>query len=132
MIYSLNFIYFWNTTGTCELNHLIIYAVPQTYYLSVFFDGYKDNIKLNFDQFEINVENCKENQVRLFDEKQVPYCENPKCYNDCPVGVRAECIAHNSTLIGNTLINNEQNNECRCLPGFTGNKCSEKEYIDFR
>jgi len=55
------------------------------------------------------------------------YCEDPICKSDCPVGVSAKCIP---------FYKKEKNdinlNACECLPGWDGNYCENKVYIDYR
>jgi len=70
---------------------------------------------------------CKD-QIKMFDKNGIPYCENPKCNDRCPVGVSAECKKSNNTI----NVNDKNKNKCSCLPGFYGEYCEDKKYIDFR
>lgn len=76
------------------------------------------------------IKECDLNQIKLYD-KNFFYCENPICSSECPVQYgHAECIKSE-----NRSINSISLNKCVCVPGWldseTGEKCVEKDYIDF-
>ena len=81
---------------------------------------------MNFDPINITVSDCEESQVKLYDKNGILYCENPKCYESCPVDITASCVSPNK------YENNIQNNTCICYEGYSGDKCDQKIFIEFR
>lgn len=117
---------FKNIIGFCHLKHFQIFTNPGTYILKPVIENYS-NIKLKFDDIELKIKNCNENQIVMKDKYDIQYCEKPKCHESCPVNSTATCLAYNSKSV-----NNKSLNICKCLPGWTGENCDIKIYIDFR
>jgi len=77
---------------------------------------------------KINVSNCKENQYKLKFHKNLFYCEDPVCSNDCPINEgKASC-----QKISNDKKNSISNNLCICLPGWIGEHCRNKNFINMK
>ncbi|ORX43920.1 hypothetical protein BCR36DRAFT_399767 [Piromyces finnis] len=112
--------------GICELNKFVIYATPNNYKLKVIIDNYNEDIQLKFDDIEIVVNDCWDNQIKMYDSKDILYCVDPICRDDCPVPNAAVCIAGY-----NEKINNIESNICQCLPGLKGDHCNIKIFVDY-
>ncbi|ORX45341.1 hypothetical protein BCR36DRAFT_358228, partial [Piromyces finnis] len=119
-----NICYF--SKGHCEFNNLQVFAKPNKYKLIFYIDNDDDDIELRFDDIEINISECNENQIKRYNNNGILYCVNPICKSDCPVGDSAECIPYYKELI-----NDVEKNICKCLPGWNGSSCKNKEFIDF-
>jgi len=63
----------------------------------------------------------------MVNDNGIKYCEEPICNKDCPVGISAKCISYYSE--GKNDINL---NKCQCLPGWKGDNCKSKIYINYR
>jgi len=74
----------------------------------------------------ITIKECNDNQIKFYNNKYF-YCENPICDENCPVNSNhAECIKSINQSINNITLN-----ECRCLPGWLGEKCEIEDRVDF-
>jgi len=112
--------------GHCEFNKLQIFAKPNNYTLRFYVDNIENEIELKFDDIEISVSDCETNQIKMYNNNGIIYCVNPICKN-CPVGESATCIQYYTELI-----NDIEKNICQCLPGYEGNNCKDKKFINFR
>ncbi|KAG4085267.1 hypothetical protein H8356DRAFT_1298496 [Neocallimastix lanati (nom. inval.)] len=112
--------------GKCELNNFRIFANPNKYHLKFKFDNYKETININFDDIEIKVLTCKENQIKMYDKNGILHCENPICDNRCPIEITAYCKSFYEENI-----NDINKNECKCLPGWKSTFCGDRQYVDF-
>ncbi|OUM62719.1 hypothetical protein PIROE2DRAFT_10928 [Piromyces sp. E2] len=54
------------------------------------------------------------------------YCENPICKESCPIKTNAFCMPSNYSNI-----NDKNLNICTCLPGWNGDYCNQKVFINF-
>ncbi|OUM67532.1 hypothetical protein PIROE2DRAFT_58679 [Piromyces sp. E2] len=113
--------------GKCELNKFRIYALPGTYIIKVNIDNYNEDIQLKFDDIELTISECRENQIKMYDKNGIVYCSDPVCRENCPIPEAAICVAGHSENI-----NNIESNICTCLPGLEGELCDNKIFIDFR
>ncbi|OUM70113.1 hypothetical protein PIROE2DRAFT_1794, partial [Piromyces sp. E2] len=112
--------------GQCKLNNLIIYANPNTYKVKLIIENYNGNLHFMFDDIIINVKSCDSDIIKMYDKNNILYCENPKCKDQCPVDSSAVCKAYQEEGI-----NDINKNICECLPGWEGDNCERKIYIDF-
>ncbi|OUM70298.1 hypothetical protein PIROE2DRAFT_56958 [Piromyces sp. E2] len=112
--------------GICELNYFQIYTNPNNYTIIPTIENYNDPIKFNFNNINITINDCNSNQIKMKDKKGIQYCENPLCHESCPVGVTAKCLS-----LHKENINNINENVCECLPGWKGNNCDHKKFVDF-
>eukprot|EP00833_Pecoramyces_ruminatium_P011252 jgi/Orpsp1_1/1185284/evm.model.c7180000093075.1 len=94
------------------MNNFRIFANPNKYLMKLKIDGYNDDIKFNFDDIEINVLECNNNQIKKRYKNGILYCENPDCGASCPIDVSAICIFNKTT------INDINNTVCKCLEGW--------------
>ncbi|ORX57107.1 hypothetical protein BCR36DRAFT_395258 [Piromyces finnis] len=118
----------WFIDGICELKHFRIYAIPNIYSLKIIIDGYNGDIIYKFNDILIKVNDCEPQQIRMINKYNIPYCEKPICHESCPDGKSAECIKSSNS----TNINDINLNICQCLPGFTGEKCDIKVFVNYR
>ncbi|OUM67534.1 hypothetical protein PIROE2DRAFT_4937, partial [Piromyces sp. E2] len=110
----------------CELNKFRIYALPGTYIVKVNIDNYNEDIQLKFDDIELTISECRENQIKMYDKNGILYCSKPVCRESCPIPEAAVCIIGHSENI-----NNIESNICKCRPGLEGELCDNKIFIDF-
>ena len=94
--------------------------------------------KLQYDKLNITIRNCTENQIKMSRSykynkdtiKSYFYCENAVCPDECPindVNDKAKCI------IGyNNTDNIKELNICKCNPGWEGEYCNNKVFVDFK
>jgi len=94
--------------------------------LNVKVENYNDQLNFNFENFEIHILDCREDQLKLY-INGITYCENPICKLDCPTGISAKCVPNKKVNY-----NSIESNFCECLPGWEGVNCSEKIFINFR
>ncbi|OUM66486.1 hypothetical protein PIROE2DRAFT_59375 [Piromyces sp. E2] len=106
-----NMCYFIN--GHCELKNLKIYAPPGEYVMSVIIENYNDDIELLLPEIIITVNNCNDDQIRMYDKDNNFYCENSKCNEKCNVGISASCIPFYKENI-----NDKDKNTCECYSGW--------------
>ena len=90
-------------------------------------ENYNEDIKLYFDQIEIQVNSCNSNQIKMYDDNSILYCVNPICKPSCPVDESASCEPYYLSYI-----NDINKNICQCFPGYDGIDCREKILIDYR
>jgi len=77
------------------------------------------------DYLIFSIQNCSDEQIKLYDKNYYYYCEDPLCNNDCPISnKRAKCIKGS-----NSTINSININKCICEKGWKGEKCLIKDYI---
>jgi len=113
--------------GHCELNNFKIYSLPNEYKLKVVIENYYGEIKLNYSDIIIKIDDCSKDQIRMFDRNNNLYCENPICIDSCPVGSSASCEPYYKEKI-----NDKTKNICTCYPGWKGDDCEEKIFVDYR
>jgi len=113
--------------GYCNLNQLQIYGNPEKYILEPHIENYNDELQFKFDPIEITIKECSDNQIVMVNNRGIQYCEEPICGKDCPVGISAKCVAYYKKEKNDINLN-----KCECLPGWNGNKCENKVYIDYR
>ncbi|OUM59259.1 hypothetical protein PIROE2DRAFT_63897 [Piromyces sp. E2] len=76
---------------------------------------------------EIEIKECNENQIKMIDKSGIQYCVNPTCKESCLINESAICKPYYKENINDINLN-----ICECLPGWKGNNCEEKIYIDYR
>ncbi|OUM66937.1 hypothetical protein PIROE2DRAFT_5797 [Piromyces sp. E2] len=113
--------------GYCKMNYLQIFGNPNTYILTPTIENYGDKIRFDFPSIEITIKNCNPNQIKMKDKNNIQYCVEPICKKSCPIDISAKCIA-NST----ELVNDINKNKCECFPGWYGENCTEKIFINFK
>jgi len=109
------------------MNYLQLFGNPNTYILSPTLEGYNDEIKFNFSSIEIQIKDCNQDQIKMFDKNKIQRCEEPKCNKSCPVDISAICVPY-----FNELINDITKNKCTCLPGWEGENCDNKILINYK
>jgi len=115
--------------GRCELNKLRIYANPGTYAFLLQVENYNDGLLLSdFNHTEINISQCKRDQIKMNYNPYITYCETPLCRLDCPVGKSALCKPDENSH----GLNDREKNHCICLSGWEGDNCSKKIYTNYR
>jgi len=72
------------------------------------------------------INDCDDTQIKMYNIDSYFYCENPVCSDDCPVANGTAICVKN----GNAQINNKNNNECKCVQGWIGDKCETKDYAN--
>ncbi|ORX59218.1 hypothetical protein BCR36DRAFT_275866, partial [Piromyces finnis] len=113
--------------GICELNNLKIFANPNSYFLEPVIENYSGTIQFSFDKIDIIINECHSNQIKMVDKYGIQYCETPKCQDNCPVGISANCIPYTYEFINNRTLN-----ICECNDGWEGESCNSKVFIDFK
>ncbi|OUM61998.1 hypothetical protein PIROE2DRAFT_62167 [Piromyces sp. E2] len=78
---------------------------------------------------EISINECNENQIKMINRRGIQYCENAKCKDNCPIKTSANCVPPKNISLN---INDINLNKCECLPGWKGDNCSIKIYIDYK
>jgi len=61
----------------------------------------------------------------MYDKNGILYCEKPKCHSLCPVDISANCVSAFSELK-----NDINKNFCECLPGWEGDYCKTKKFLN--
>jgi len=110
------------------MNKFRIYAKKGIYYLILKLENYNGQILSDFNNTKIEVSECRKDQIVMFYYKNIIYCETPLCKLDCPVAKSATCQP-GKNIIG---VNDRVLNKCKCLPGWKGDNCLEKIYINYR
>jgi len=117
--------------GQFDLKNFQIYADHGYYYLQLIIENFKEiDLKFEFDDIKIYVSECSKKQVKMYNNKNILYCENPICHSNCPVDISAECIPGDYTSKIST--NDINKNICMCYKGWTGTDCRNKIFIDFK
>ncbi|OUM61162.1 hypothetical protein PIROE2DRAFT_12876 [Piromyces sp. E2] len=112
--------------GICELNNLQIFANPNEYVLIPKIENYDDDIKYKSDNIMVSINDCKEDQIKMINEKnKIQYCEDARCNENCPVDISARCIPFK-----NGEINDINKNLCECLSGWEGEICIPNYFIE--
>jgi len=88
----------------------------------------KYDINFNFNEIEIQINECSGDQIKMIDINGNEYCEAPICKKSCPVGVRAKCISLLPELNENSIMKNK----CLCNSGWKGADCGEENFVNFR
>ncbi|OUM60769.1 hypothetical protein PIROE2DRAFT_13407, partial [Piromyces sp. E2] len=87
----------------------------------------KMNINFNVDNVNVTIKDCKDDYIKMYDKNNFYHCESPLCNDECPLKEkRAICIKK-----GSEFTNNKYSNECKCLDGWNGNNCNEKEFAKY-
>jgi len=110
------------------MKNLQIFASPGRYVLKPVIENYIYDINFNFDEIEIQINECNKDQIKMTDKNGYPYCDIPICKSRCPVGIRARCIPPSPQLNENDIMKNK----CECDPGWTGDDCDKEVFVDFR
>ncbi|ORX47930.1 hypothetical protein BCR36DRAFT_405245 [Piromyces finnis] len=100
---------------------------PVTLNLKLSLDSKNKNIFFKNDNLKIIINDCKEEQIKMYKGKYY-YCENPQCSNTCPISEKMAICVKNSTE--NT--NNIYSNNCVCVPGYKGDYCQFKEFVNLK
>jgi len=126
LVFSINLFLYINK-GYCKLNQLQIYANPNKYILKPFIENYYDELQIKFNPIEITIKECTNKQILMINNRGIQYCEEPICNEECNVGIAADCIPYYKKDINDINLN-----ICECLPGYDGNNCKNKVFIDYR
>jgi len=90
-------------------------------------ENYDNDIKFNVNNQKIIVHDCDDNQIKMYNKKGILYCENPNCGETCPVKEeRAICKPNDINKI-----NDIKNTKCECSPGWEGDKCEKRIFINY-
>jgi len=123
-------IYIYLIIGVCNLNDFKIYTtIPSTFQIKFTVEINDDFIELDNNLLDVNITDCFESQIKIYEKDKFYYCENPKCNNDCPVSNKtAECIKGEENYYNKVSLN-----KCQCIPGWIDDKsiCDSKKYTDF-
>jgi len=95
--------------------------------IKIAIENYKNNIVFQFNDIKIKINDCNDDQIKMYNNNGMPYCETPICNPKCPVEISAYCKSYS-----NEPINNPSLNICECLPGYNGTNCENKIFIDNR
>ena len=114
--------------GQCEIKNLQIFAPPDRFVLKPVIENYNYDINFNFNEIEVQINDCSKDQIRMMDNNKYVYCETPICKNNCPVGTTAKCKPPSLE----SHENDKMKNICDCIPGWKGDNCNERKYVDFR
>jgi len=114
--------------GKCEIKNLQIFTSPGRYVLKPAIENNKYDINFNFNEIEIKINDCNKNQIKRIDKNNNPYCDTPICKSTCLVGITAKCLPISPLLDEN----DRMKNICECHPGWKGDDCDQKEFVDFR
>jgi len=95
--------------------------------VKVVIENYNDKVVFQFKDIKIKINDCDDEQIKIYNKNGLLYCENPKCNPNCPVDISAYCKKYY-----NESINNPNLNICECLPGYNGIYCENKIFIDYR
>jgi len=96
--------------------------------LKLSLEYYKKNIVVKNDKFKIIINDCNEEQIKMFIKGNYYYCENPICSDDCPISNGAAICVKNSTK----NINDININSCICNKGWKGDKCQLMDFTNFK
>eukprot|EP00833_Pecoramyces_ruminatium_P000369 jgi/Orpsp1_1/1174401/evm.model.c7180000049960.1 len=115
--------------GMCELNNFKIFAIdPSNFNLKLNLENEKIKIKFSKEKFDITIENCGDKQIKIMDKSKFYYCENPICDDSCPVlNGTSECLKSEKENINSVSLN-----KCQCLPGWNGNRCENRDFIEYK
>jgi len=129
--YIIQFIYIYIIIllGKCILHDFKVFSKiqPLNIVFSLILENYNQKIKLSNETFIMDIRDCDDTQIKIYNKNGFYYCEDPICYSDCPIS--------NGTAIcvkGNLNINNIVSNKCTCLPGWIGEKCLNKDIIKIK
>ncbi|ORX49040.1 hypothetical protein BCR36DRAFT_413035 [Piromyces finnis] len=112
--------------GEINFDNLKIYAHNGTYQLNLLIKNYNYDIK--FDEIiYINVSECSKDQITLYNNYDMPYCETPKCSLECLNKENTMCIPPEIK----SFVNDIKLNKCVCKEGWSGTKCDEKVFINY-
>jgi len=108
------------------MNNFKIYTSdPYTFKIKI--SSENNFIKYNITSMNAIIKNCKESQIKII-KKNYFYCEDPECFDDCPIKEgHAICLKSS-----NENKNSKFLNECHCIPGWTGTNCSDKDHPDVK
>jgi len=116
--------------GFCGLNNLRLFMNPNDYKLILKVESsLNDEILLDKDYIEIKIDSCDPGQYNLYDRNNILTCENPICYDSCPINSTAKCVISDNNIYEE---NNIKHNICKCDIGWTGELCNQKDFINFR
>lgn len=80
----------------------------------------------------VTIKDCLKEKIKVINKNNDLFkCENPICNDDCPEKEdRAICVQNENNE--SVYVNNIENNYCKCLEGWTGDKCMDRDLEDFR
>ncbi|OUM66438.1 hypothetical protein PIROE2DRAFT_6389 [Piromyces sp. E2] len=88
----------------------------------------KEELVFENDFIRIIATECDKDQYNIYNHDNIIVCENPKCFDSCPVDSNAKCIITDGNVYGKNIIDR---NTCKCNNGWKGDLCETKDYIDF-
>ena len=59
------------------MNYLQIFANPGQYILKSIIENYNDKIEFHFDDINVEIKECNDNQIKFIDKYGIQHCENP-------------------------------------------------------
>jgi len=124
------FFYLLFIIGICDFKKFKIYAKdPKTINLKLILENNdKNKISIDNEEFDIKINECDKNQIKMYYKDIYYYCENPICFDECPISNgTAVCIKKEGVQI-----NSKHINECKCVSGWIGDKCETKDYAYIR
>jgi len=77
--------------------------------------------------YNLKILECKSDNIKLYVNENLYYCEEPKCVNNCKPFVYYDCIKGE-----NNALNKPNENICQCKAGYTGDTCSDYHYYETR
>jgi len=87
-----------------------------------------ENIEFDVNNIKIVVNECNENQIKLYKKNKISYCESPICRESCPI-MESRAICKPSK---DSRINDYRKNICECSPGWEGDMCDEKVFVNYK
>ncbi|OUM66752.1 hypothetical protein PIROE2DRAFT_5964 [Piromyces sp. E2] len=105
--------------GICELKDFKIYTtVPSSLKLKFSVEIDNNFIKIDNNNIIVDIDDCSDHQIKMYDKNKFYSCENPLCSNDCPIANKtAECVKGEGNYYNKMLLN-----KCQCVSGWTGDK----------
>eukprot|EP00833_Pecoramyces_ruminatium_P016426 jgi/Orpsp1_1/1190458/evm.model.d7180000079107.1 len=117
------------SNGKCELTDFKIFSkTPSTFSLKLSLENENMDVQFNIDTLNFTIRECNENQIVMYTNDEYYYCENPICNSNCPYldsNATAECIKDSDKNINDIKLN-----KCKCMVGWIGENCNQKEFIN--
>lgn len=70
------------------------------------------------------IKDCNNDQIKLLTKNNYYTCEQPLCYNDCPISSGTAVCKKGDY----EYINKKEYNRCQCVDGWKGIDCKNKDY----